>query len=245
MLTANQILEKEKLFAEEYQRILTGFNDIDSRCDFLRRGQVSLLAARPAMGKTSFALNITANLLRSGKKVLYFSYDETSAALINKLLRIADLTSEMLNSLFVEDTCYSGYGLRKLIEKVNNECPDADLIIFDSVNPAVDWIQWLYKAFPDSATLIISTASRECENRADHHVMLSDVKDLNLFNSYVYAIGTIYRDDYYNEYGEDRTNIMQFSLLKGDKRNTFIPLKVKDNYRLATYRMTNSQEEEK
>ncbi|MBR5622087.1 MAG: DnaB-like helicase C-terminal domain-containing protein [Opitutales bacterium] len=51
----------------------------------IANGQLAILAARPACGKTSFAAHAVANALRSGKKVLFASLEMTDGEIIRKL----------------------------------------------------------------------------------------------------------------------------------------------------------------
>lgn len=51
----------------------------------IANGQLAILAARPACGKTSFAVHAVANALRSGKKVLFASLEMTDSEIVDKL----------------------------------------------------------------------------------------------------------------------------------------------------------------
>lgn len=53
--------------------LLTGFQKLDSMSWGLHRGEVITIGARTSKGKSTFALNITANLVRQKKKILFFS----------------------------------------------------------------------------------------------------------------------------------------------------------------------------
>lgn len=65
----------------------TGFYDFDVKVGGLRKGNLHLLAARPAMGKTTFALNIARNVsMKQRKPVLFISLEMTNSQLIEKLM---------------------------------------------------------------------------------------------------------------------------------------------------------------
>ena len=69
--------------------IKTGFVDLDYQWVGLRPGNTYLVAARPAMGKTAFMLNIARNLaVEENKKVAIFSLNQTKEQLVNKLFAI-------------------------------------------------------------------------------------------------------------------------------------------------------------
>ncbi len=89
---------------EKYIGIPTGFSYLDKvlgggfhRSDFI------VIGARPAMGKTSFALNVARNIAMKGRKVLFFSLEmskeqlaqriiSTEARIISNKLRTGDIT---------------------------------------------------------------------------------------------------------------------------------------------------------
>ena len=55
-------LEFKRQHPNELRGISTGYDYLDTKLDGLKSGEVTLIGARPAMGKTSFAINITCNL---------------------------------------------------------------------------------------------------------------------------------------------------------------------------------------
>lgn len=81
--------EIEKLFINKGMTtgVPSGFNDLDAKTSGFQRGDMVLIAARPSMGKTTFALNIAENAaLRSGKRVAIFSLEMSKEQLAYKLL---------------------------------------------------------------------------------------------------------------------------------------------------------------
>lgn len=74
--------------------IPTGIGDLDRTITGLNRSDLLLLAARPGMGKTSFALNIAKNVACNSKKtVAFFSLEMTSEQLCSRLLSTEALVS--------------------------------------------------------------------------------------------------------------------------------------------------------
>lgn len=53
----------------------TGFTEVDKLFRGLRGGDLIILAARPRVGKTAFALNVATNAAKSGTTVLFFSLE--------------------------------------------------------------------------------------------------------------------------------------------------------------------------
>ena len=65
----------------------TGLRDLDSKINGLNKGNLLLIAARPAMGKTSFALNIGLNVAKKyNKTVAFFSLEMSREELAMRLL---------------------------------------------------------------------------------------------------------------------------------------------------------------
>ena len=62
--------------AEEVTGVRTGFYDLDRMTAGLQKGDLVVLAARPSMGKTAFALNIAEHVaVQEGLPVLVFSME--------------------------------------------------------------------------------------------------------------------------------------------------------------------------
>jgi len=69
--------------------VLTGFDDVDSMLMALRPGGLYILAARPGVGKTSFALSIVENICANPDErhgALFFSLEVDRVDLVKKLL---------------------------------------------------------------------------------------------------------------------------------------------------------------
>lgn len=66
--------------------IKTDFLDFDRSFGGLPKGQVSLLAGSPSMGKSTCALQIAINVARQGKNVLFFSQEMGKNEINNKII---------------------------------------------------------------------------------------------------------------------------------------------------------------
>ncbi len=72
---------------EKYKGIPTGFGMLDKYITGLNRSDLILIGARPAMGKTSFALNLAQNIsMDARKKCVVFSLEMTKEQLAERLL---------------------------------------------------------------------------------------------------------------------------------------------------------------
>ena len=79
----------EKLYnqKEPITGIPTGFADLDYKTSGLHNSDLILIAARPAMGKSAFALNIATNAAIQAKKpVVIFNLEMSKAQLVNRML---------------------------------------------------------------------------------------------------------------------------------------------------------------
>lgn len=79
---------------EKYKSVSTGIRDLDEAITGLSRSDLILLAARPGMGKTSFALNIMRNAgVQGKKKIAFFSLEMTKEQLVSRLLSTEGMIS--------------------------------------------------------------------------------------------------------------------------------------------------------
>ena len=80
-------IEKISKSPEKIIGLSTGFIDFDYRTSGLQNSDLILIAARPSMGKTAFALNIAENIaLNQNKGVAIFSLEMSKFQLANRLL---------------------------------------------------------------------------------------------------------------------------------------------------------------
>ena len=84
--------------------IPTGFIDLDRMTSGLNNSDLIILAARPAMGKTAFALNLALNAGKEKKKVLVFSLEMPAQQLYQRLLSIeSGIPQNKLKNVYLEE----------------------------------------------------------------------------------------------------------------------------------------------
>jgi replicative DNA helicase len=66
--------------------IKSGFTDVDKLTHGWQAGDLDLIAARPSMGKTAFALNIAVNACKTGKSVAFFSLEMPKEQLVSRII---------------------------------------------------------------------------------------------------------------------------------------------------------------
>lgn len=79
----------EQLYNQKQQitGVPTGFLDLDYKTSGLHKSDLVLIAARPAMGKSAFAINIAANAaVRAKTPVVIFSLEMSKEQIVNRIL---------------------------------------------------------------------------------------------------------------------------------------------------------------
>ena len=136
----------------------SGFKDLDKKTAGFQKSDLIILAARPSMGKTAFALNIAQfAALKKGKRVVIFSLEMSKEQLGMRLLamearvdsnklRTGDLSAEEWDSvndaaqrisdsdLFIDDT--PGIGvmeMRNKCRRINQGQKKIELIVVDYI----------------------------------------------------------------------------------------------------------------
>lgn len=72
---------------EQYLGFSTGFSDLDKVISGLNKSDLLIVGARPAMGKTSFALNLARNVaVISKKKVVFYSLEMSKEQIAQRVL---------------------------------------------------------------------------------------------------------------------------------------------------------------
>ncbi len=116
--------------------VTTGFIDIDRRTAGLHGSELILIAARPGMGKTSFALNIAQNVATEAKvPVAVFNLEMPGIQLANRMLASeAMINSDCLKKGNIKDSDWEKIGAA--VEMLSN----AEIYIDDSSSSTVSEI---------------------------------------------------------------------------------------------------------
>lgn len=84
-----EAFEELTKLAEQKDKIAgvsSGFRDVDALFHGFRGGDLVILAARPGVGKTSFALNLAVNSAKTGATVAFLSLEMSAAQLVQRIL---------------------------------------------------------------------------------------------------------------------------------------------------------------
>lgn len=166
-----------------YLGISTGFRDIDSVLGGLQKSDLIILAARPSVGKTSFALDIVRNVaLQEKKKVAIFSLEMSKSQITDRLIsmqsgipmwdtRVGRMTDEMFAKyaeamgelaegvMFVDDT--PGQHINEIRTKCRRLALERgiDMIV-------IDYLQLIHGSSKEGRTQEVSEISQGLKNIA-------------------------------------------------------------------------------
>lgn len=87
LMDAYDMIEKLYTNKSDVTGITTGFKDLNKKINGLQRTDLILIAARPAMGKTAFSLNLVQNAaLKGDASVVVFSLEMSKEQLVQRML---------------------------------------------------------------------------------------------------------------------------------------------------------------
>ena len=106
VMNALKRIEAASKNKEAITGIATGFSDLDVMTSGLQPADLILIAARPSMGKTAFALNIAQHVaFRMNKSIALFSLEMSKEQLVNRLFALeAGVDAQTLRNGTLKDT---------------------------------------------------------------------------------------------------------------------------------------------
>ncbi len=117
---ASERLEELAKNKSDITGIRTGFYDLDKATAGLHGGELIILAARPGMGKTAFALNIATNAAFStDKAIAIFNLEMSAEMLVNRMIAsVGGIDSYKLNTGKLEHNDWKRYN--EAVSKLGN-----------------------------------------------------------------------------------------------------------------------------
>jgi replicative DNA helicase len=114
----------------EISGVRTGFGDLDTLTTGLQKSDLVILAARPSVGKTSFALNIAEHAaVKDRRSVGIFSLEMSKEQLVLRLLSsVSNIDSQRLRTGFLEELDFAR------IAPAMNSLSEAPIYIDDTPN---------------------------------------------------------------------------------------------------------------
>ncbi len=87
LTTTQENIEKLSLNGGDVTGLSTGFDEIDKKTSGLHANELIIIAARPAMGKTAFAVNLATNVaIRNNKTVALFNMEMSAEQLVTRMM---------------------------------------------------------------------------------------------------------------------------------------------------------------
>jgi replicative DNA helicase len=157
-ITVAMMEEIERLKALGNSKLIgidTGFKNLNDKTSGFGKGDLVIIAARPAMGKTSFVLNMALKAVERNEGVAFFSLEMPAEQLMLRLLstktsiplqalRVGDLRDEQWSQLasatdelsskklFVDDGGYATiHHIRSKLRKLKTQHPEISMAIID------------------------------------------------------------------------------------------------------------------
>jgi replicative DNA helicase len=117
---------------DKYRGISTGFKGLDNILSGLQPSDLVILAARPAMGKTSFALNIAQNVSKTNKSVGIISLEMSKEQLVERMFcSLLSVDSWKLRTGKLSEEDFARIGT------VMDELNSAKIFIDDSISGSI------------------------------------------------------------------------------------------------------------
>lgn len=91
-LVKSSLQKLEELYGskDEITGVASGFLELDDMTAGFQPGEITIIAARPSMGKTAFSLNLTLHAcMKQKKKVAYFSVEMAKEQMMIRMLSVA------------------------------------------------------------------------------------------------------------------------------------------------------------
>ena len=224
---------------------LTGFLDIDYALNQISKDSLITIAARPAMGKTSFILNMVINLACiENKSVVIFSLENSKEQLVNRMIsNIAQIDFNKLKKKLSQAKIFIDNTIGIEIEKIEEKCKklleekSIDIIIIDYLqlinknDNTIQSLKCLSKEL-NIPIIVVSQLSRKPEERyekgEDPRPVLNDLTSEIINESDV--IMFIYRDSYYN-FNSKEYDIAEINIAKNRHGSTgIVKMKYQSKY---------------
>lgn len=224
----------------EQNKIKTGFRDLDNITNGFEKSDLIYVAARPNMGKSTFALNIALNTALQKIPTLLFSLELSKKQVVNEMMNIECAISHnfletarnlilLQENVYIYDNVIQDITILEQTAKKAKLQNNIGLIIIDYLE-LVDFGRTLEEKLVRLKVLakelkvpiiILSNLSQDLELRENKRPVLSDFTYTSSIVNYADTIIFLYRDDYYNtdikQY--NRYTVTEFIIAKNKRGN--------------------------
>ena len=188
-LVATALERIDRLYnsGERITGLPTGFTDFDERTSGLQQSDLIIVAGRPSMGKTAFAMNIVAHVaLEKRRPVAVFSLEMPGEALILRMLSSGRIDQHRVRSGQLQE----------------GEWPH-ELREISAISRS---LKSLAREL-DIPVIALSQLNRSLEQRPNKRPIMSDLRESGAIEQDADLIAFIYRDEVYNEDSPDRGSV--------------------------------------
>jgi len=231
-------LEKIMKSKGEMRGLPTGFGHLDNKLAGLNPSNLIIIAARPGIGKTTFALNIASHLCLEEKKTVgFFSLEMSKEELVDRLLvmeakidswklKTGKLNDEEMTkltqaygrladaNLFIDDTpALSITEMRTKARKLQIE-KKLDMIIMDYIQLADPGRRTDSRVQEVLPVIALSQLSRAVEQRGEKRPQLADLRDSGAIEQDADIVMFLYRVEEDDELLPEGKRTIKCSLAK-------------------------------
>ncbi|AFX74192.1 Replicative DNA helicase [Mesomycoplasma hyorhinis SK76] len=130
---------RNQQYSYDIKGITTGFDKLNHMTSGLQKGDLIILAARPSMGKTAFALNLAKNACDAKKNVVFFSLEMSSQQLVARLLSLETMIDA---SIFKKPGALTKDHWIRIKASIDNKINKYNLLIEDSGTIKLNEMIW-------------------------------------------------------------------------------------------------------
>jgi len=212
-------LETRSQQTSDITGIATGYQDLDHMTTGLHEEELIIIAARPAVGKTAFALNIAQNIgTKLDKTVAIFSLEMGAESLVDRMLAAEGLVeSHSIRTGQLTEEEWRKY----TIAQGNLAKANLGLILIDYLQlitgtgrenrqQEVSEISRQLKILAKELkvpVIALSQLSRSVEQRQDKRPVLSDIRESGSIEQDADIVAFLYREDYYDRTGGEEEGL--------------------------------------
>ena len=218
--------------------IRTGYRDLDNMTAGLQRSDLIILAARPAMGKTTLVTNLAYNVATIEKKpVLFFSLEMSKEQLVDRMLadasgvdswnirtgnlsdndfaKLSEAMGEMAEApIYIDDT--PGLSILEMRTKARRLAHEGEIGLI-----IVDYLQLMQATnnhngnrVQEVSLIALSQLSRSVESRTPPIPQLADLRESGSIEQDADIVSFIYRPGYYEPDNPEVQNITDLIIAK-------------------------------
>ena len=139
-----------------------GFENLDKYAGAMRRGQLIVLAARPATGKSAAALQIAYNVFDKGNKVLFFPLEMTTTETLERLVLQQEIIESQIALKAPRDE--EKESIKMFLDAIE---ADGNLLFYEGVNQLETIEQTIKEQRPDLVVIDQLTQLRTTKRTKD------------------------------------------------------------------------------